>query len=69
MRRLLQSKRVRLIMFEYLQGTNLREALAAFESAGYTTFELTSHGPTEVRDSARPLQNLFACPTEMFSAL
>jgi FkbM family methyltransferase len=69
MRRLLESKRVRLVMFEYLQRTNLREALAAFESAGYTTFELTSMGPSEVRDSARPLQNLFACPTEMFSAL
>jgi len=69
MRRLIQEKRVRLVMFEYLQRTNLSEALAAFEAAGYTTFELTRDGPSEIQKRARPLQNLFACPRELFPTL
>ncbi len=69
MRRLLQAKRARLVMFEYLQRTNLSEALAAFEAAGYIAFELTPDGPSEVRGSVRPLQNLFACPREIFTTL
>ena len=69
MRRLLQAKRARLVMFEYLQRTNLSEALAAFEAAGYKTFELTPDGPSEVRGNVRPLQNLFACPSEIFTTL
>jgi FkbM family methyltransferase len=69
MRRLLQAKQARLVMFEYLQRTNLSEALAAFEAAGYKTFELTPDGPCEVRGSVRPLQNLFACPSEIFTTL
>lgn len=69
MRRLLQAKRARLVMFEYLQRTNLSEALAAFEAAGYKTFELTPDGPCEVQRVVRPLQNLFACPSEIFPTL
>ncbi len=69
MQRLLQSKQARLVMFEYLQRTNLSEALAAFEAAGYKTFELTPDGPCEVRGNVRPLQNLFACPSEIFTTL
>jgi FkbM family methyltransferase len=66
MRRLLQDRRPRLVMFEYLQRTRLSEALSAFEAAGYKTFELTPHGPSEVQNGVRPLQNLFACPREIF---
>jgi len=69
MRRLLQDKRPRLVMFEYLQRTNLSEALSAFEAVGYTTFELTPRGPSEVKANVRPLQNLFACPRESFPRL
>jgi len=69
MRRLLQSKRARLVMFEYLQRTNLSETLASFEAAGYTTFELTEDGPSQVKSGTRPLQNLFACPSEIFPML
>jgi FkbM family methyltransferase len=69
MRRLLHAKQARLVMFEYLQRTNLSEALAAFEAAGYKTFELTPDGPCEVRGNVRPLQNLFACPSEIFTTL
>ncbi len=54
MRRLLQAKRARLVMFEYLQRTNLSEALAAFEAAGYITFQLTPDGPSEVRGTRCP---------------
>jgi FkbM family methyltransferase len=69
MRRLIQAKQVRLIMFEYLERTNLFEALAAFDAAGYKTFELTPNGPREVRGNVRALRNLFACPSEIFSTL
>ena len=69
MRRLLHAKRARLVMFEYLQRTNLSEALAAFEAADYKTFELTPAGPSEVQSGIRPLQNLFACPSEIFPTL
>jgi FkbM family methyltransferase len=69
MKHLLHDKRVRLVMFEYLQRTNLSEALAVFQAAGYTIFELTGDGPAEIHNSARPLQNLFACPKEIFASL
>jgi FkbM family methyltransferase len=69
MSHLLQDKRPRLIMFEYLQRTNLSEALSAFEAVGYVTFELTPRGPSEVKTNVRPLQNLFACPRESFPVL
>jgi FkbM family methyltransferase len=69
MKRLLHAKRARLVMFEYLQRTNLSEALVAFDDAGYKTFELTPDGPSEVQSCVRPLQNLFACPSEVFPTL
>ena len=62
MKQLLQEQKPRLVMFEYLQRTNLSEALRAFQAAGYITFELTPDGPSEIYSFARPLQNLFACP-------
>jgi FkbM family methyltransferase len=66
MKRLLREKRPRLVMFEYLQRTNLSEALASFQAAGYKTFEVTPQGPREVQGKVQPLQNLFACPSEIF---
>ena len=69
MKRLLQDKRPQLVMFEYLQRTNLSEVLASFQAANYKTFELTPKGPSEVRGDVQPLQNLFACPTEIFPTL
>jgi hypothetical protein len=56
-------------MFEYLQRTNLPEAVTAFHAADYKTFELTAEGISEIQGSVRPLQNLFACPTEIFPTL
>lgn len=69
MKRLLREKRPRLVMFEYLQRTNLPEAVAAFQAAGYKTFEVTPEGPCEVQGGVQPLQNLFACPSEIFPML
>jgi FkbM family methyltransferase len=48
MKRLLQHKRPRLVMFEYLQRTNLPEAVTAFHAADYKTFELTPEGISEI---------------------
>jgi FkbM family methyltransferase len=69
MKRLLHEKRPRLIMFEYLERTNLSQALALFESVSYKAFELTANGPAEIQAPVRPLQNLFACPKEIFPAM
>ncbi len=69
MKQLLQQKRPRLIMFEYLERTNLSEALALFEAVSYKALELTAAGPAEIRGSVRPPQNLFACPQEIFPAM
>jgi FkbM family methyltransferase len=69
MKQLLKRERPRLIMFEYLQRTNLSETLANFQAADYKTFELTADGPSEVQGFVRPLQNLFACPKEIFPTL
>ena len=44
MARCLRNARPRLVMFEYLQRTNLRESLRLFASAEYTVFRLTSKG-------------------------
>ena len=65
MQRFLSEKRPRLIMFEYLERTNLTETLKILENAGYRVFELTSNGPTLVRARVEALQNLFACPREL----
>ena len=39
-----QNARPRLVMFEYLQRTNLRESLRLFASAEYTVFQLSFEG-------------------------
>ena len=61
----LRNARPRLVMFEYLQRTNLREALRLFATAEYTVMQLTSKGPEIAGPDVRPLQDLFACPNEL----
>ncbi|HUK23647.1 MAG TPA: FkbM family methyltransferase [Terriglobales bacterium] len=65
MRGFLRERRPRLVMFEYLQRTNLAETVGIFESAGYCVFELGKTGPSLLRAEVEPLQNLFACPVEL----
>ncbi len=40
----LRRHRPRVVMFEYLQRTNLRETISLFEAAGYTVLQLTPSG-------------------------
>jgi FkbM family methyltransferase len=61
----LKTQRPPLVMFEYLQRTDIRETLGLFEQVGYTAFELSSSGLKRVTLVTRPLQNLFACPNEL----
>jgi len=67
MRKLLCEKRPPLVMFEYLQRTDIRETLDFFAGVEYRVFELGDGGPVAVRDRAEPLQDLFACPIECAS--
>jgi hypothetical protein len=61
----LRQFRPRLVMFEYLQRTNLREAMRLFASAGYAVIHLTSKGAEIAGPDVPPLQDLFACPNEL----
>lgn len=61
----LRRHRPRVVMFEYLQRTNLRESIALFETAGYTVLQLTPGGASIATADTPPLQNLFACPHEL----
>ncbi len=61
----LRHTRPRLVMFEYLQRTNLRDSLRLFATAGYTVLELTSKGAEIAGADVAPLQDLFACPNEL----
>lgn len=65
MLRFLSRERPKLVMFEYLQRTNISETLDLFEQAGYTVFALSSSGPQVATVRVSPLQNLFACPREI----
>ncbi len=67
MREFLAGERPGLIMFEYLERTNLTETLSILQGVGYSVFELARAGPSLVRQTATPLQNLFACPDETVS--
>jgi hypothetical protein len=69
MRQFLAEKRPPLLMFEYLQRTNLEETLIFFESVGYQVFELGTKGPVAVGKPVKPLQDLFACPLERVAAM
>jgi FkbM family methyltransferase len=61
----LRQHRPRVVMFEYLQRTNLRETMALFETAGYTVLQLTPGGAAIASAGVPPLQDLFACPNEL----
>lgn len=60
----LETHRPRVVMFEYLQRTNLAETMALFSRVGYSVFELTDKGPKLATPGVAPLQDLFACPQE-----
>jgi FkbM family methyltransferase len=61
----LRHRRPRLVMFEYLQRTNLGETMRLFETVEYTVLQLTPRGAEIATLEVRPLQNLFACPNEL----
>lgn len=61
----LRRHRPRVVMFEYLQRTNLHETIGLFETAGYTVLQLTPQGATIANAGVPPLQDLFACPDEL----
>jgi FkbM family methyltransferase len=61
----LERQRPRLVMFEYLQRTNLTETLQLFSRVGYRVMELKAGAPAWVTTQASPLQDLFACPEEL----
>jgi FkbM family methyltransferase len=69
MRNFLVEKRPPLVMFEYLQRTNLEETLSIFAGTGYRVFELGPKGPIAVTGRVEPLQDLFACPLERLTAI
>ena len=60
----LKSRRPRLVMFEYLQRTDIVETLRIFRDVDYSVFELSPAGPQAVTNKVDPLQDLFACPAE-----
>jgi hypothetical protein len=61
----LRQHRPRVVMFEYLQRTNLRETMALFETVGYTVLQLAPGGAAIASAGVPPLQDLFACPNEL----
>ncbi len=67
--RFLRVARPDLIMFEYLQRTDLRETLSLFGSIGYRVFHLSPNGPVLVDETIPPLRDLFACPDEYYSRI
>jgi len=69
MRNFLAEKRPPLVMFEYLQRTNLADTLEFFAEIRYRVFELGRSGPVAVGGRVEALQDLFACPVECMSAM
>jgi FkbM family methyltransferase len=69
MREFLAERRPPLVMFEYLQRTNLKETLTFFAGVRYQVFELGGNGPVAVTGRVEPLQDLFACPLERVHAM
>ena len=69
MQKFVAEKRPPLVMFEYLQRTNLEETLRFFARVGYQVFELGTSGPVAATNRVAPLQDLFACPLERMPAI
>jgi hypothetical protein len=66
MRQFLLAQRPKLVMFEYLQRTNLEETFQIFDSVGYRVMLLAETGkPMWAEGPVAPLQDLFACPKEL----
>jgi FkbM family methyltransferase len=65
MRQFLRTQRPPLVMFEYLQRTNIRETLDFLREVEYLAFELGKNRPIPVTAQVEPLQDLFACPLEL----
>jgi FkbM family methyltransferase len=66
MQNFLQNQRPRLVMFEYLQRTDLQETFRIFDSVGYRVIVLNDDGkPKWAEPTVAPLQDLFACPKEL----
>jgi len=61
----LTTHRPRLMMFEYLQRTNLVETFELFARVGYRVMELRAGAPIWATAQTPPLQDLFACPEEL----
>jgi FkbM family methyltransferase len=65
MREFLKRDRPKLVMFEYLARTDIRQTLAIFREVGYSVFELSASGARRITNGdVKPLQDLFACPNE-----
>jgi len=65
MTRTLSEQRPRVIMFEYLQRTDLRKTFEIFSECGYRVMFLSASGKLQAADlNVEPLQDLFACPEE-----
>ena len=70
MTRVLANQRPRVIMFEYLERTDLRKTFEVFSSCGYKVMFLKSSGELKPAGlDVPPLQDLFACPEELASGL
>jgi FkbM family methyltransferase len=69
MRKFFVEKRPQLVMFEYLQRTNLEDTLEFFAGIKYRVFELGRSGPVAVSGRVEALQDLFACPVERVSEM
>ena len=68
MRQFLAEKRP-LVMFEYLERTNLEQTISIFAEVGYKIFELGENGPVAATSQVKPLQDLFAWPVERVSEM
>jgi len=66
MKEFLRNHRPKVVMFEYLARTDLRETLDILDKVGYSVFELSTSGVRRIEEAAevKPLQDLFACPNE-----
>lgn len=62
---LLERHRPRLVMFEYLQRTNLVETSELFSRVGYRIMELKAGAAAWATLQTSPLQDLFACPEDL----
>lgn len=63
-RKTLLEVRPRIVMFEYLQRTDLNETRKCFDEAYYALYQLEKDNLAPLPPAPKPLQNLFALPQE-----